>query len=243
MQDVLNYYKAVINANNNTYKLGKWGQFVGGKQAFDCVCIIKACAWEVPINKDITANQYSYIANHKSDMPDVSIGYFYDKATERSEKLEKIPNNKLSFVYHNFDHIGLYNPAEGLVYECVAGHQNKVASHPLDYYKGTPYMWNKWSNGAYFEDSYVNVPKKETVKQWYRVQVGSFTIKENAINFAVKLRRDGFSALIKQYGKWYRVQVGAYEIKENANNMRARLIGRGYADAYVTAENGSDVPF
>lgn len=150
MQNVWDYIGQVINAKNNTYKSGCWGQFdENGKQQFDCVNVIKACAWEVPINKDIKANQYDYIANHR-EMPDVSIDYFYNRALEKGA-LNSLPRTKYSFLYQNGAHIGIYNPTTQTVREVCAGRtmgaiERSYKDYPVGY-------WNKWSDGSYFDDS------------------------------------------------------------------------------------------
>ena len=89
MLDVWNYLVELKEANNNYYVNGKWGQFnKAGKQCFDCVCSIKACGWGIPINVDITADQYDYIAANKATMPDVSINYFYNSLTKTKKHVE-----------------------------------------------------------------------------------------------------------------------------------------------------------
>lgn len=156
MLDVWNYFQKIIKLNNNTYKTGKWGQFANGKQQFDCVCTIKACGWGVPVNVDITANQYDYISKNKATMPDVSIAYFYNNATRKGTDMSKIPTDILTFVYKDNSHIGIYNPATKTVCETCAGTtmgtvERALSSYPSGY-------WNKWSNGYYFTDSVVNAP-------------------------------------------------------------------------------------
>ena len=194
MRDVWDYFKAIIKADNNTYKNGKWGQFNNGVQQFDCVCTIKACGWGVPINKDITANQYDYIAKNKKTMPDVSIAYFYNKATKRGTDMSKIPNDILTFVYKDTSHIGIYNPATGTVCETCAGATMGTIERPLkDYPKG---YWNKWSNGYYFTNSevavaypyegYLDVATENTACGWCYNGVN-----DNACTVTVKIFKGG----------------------------------------------------
>lgn len=154
MSDVWNYFQAIIKADNNVYANGKWGQFANGKQQFDCVCTIKACGWGVPVNVDITANQYDYIAKNKATMPDVSIAYFYNNATHKGTDISKIPADIISFVYKDTSHIGIYNPATKTVCETCAGATMGTVERPLSEYPAG--YWNKWSNGYYFTDSKVS---------------------------------------------------------------------------------------
>lgn len=76
----------------------------------------------------------------------------------------------------------------------------------------------------------------------YRVQTGSFLVKDNAVRQAKKLIADGFPAIIKKHGLNHRVQVGAYTVKSNAINMENRLKAKGYK-TYITTESGIDIPF
>ncbi len=155
MQDVWNYYQSLIKTDNTVYCNGKWGQFnAGGRQQFDCVCTIKACGWGVPVNVDITANQYDYISKNKSTMPDVSIAYFYNNATRKSTDMAQIPADIITFVYQNTGHIGIYNPATGTVCETCAGNTMKTRELALSKYPSG--YWNRWSNGYYFTDSVVS---------------------------------------------------------------------------------------
>lgn len=198
MADIWSYFEQVLAINNNVYGRGKWGQFVGGKQAFDCVNIIKAVNWCVPINQDITANQYDYIANHKDVMPDVDIAHFYNGASKKSTDMSKIPTDAYSFIYQNNGHIGIYNPTTGECFEMCGGsvkgvRKIKLIDCPTGY-------WNKWSNACYFVNTKLQpaptpaptpTPTPEPTKPYYyRVrkswsdassQVGAYTVYNNAV--------------------------------------------------------------
>lgn len=193
MADIWAYFEQVYTINNNVYGRGMWGQFVGGKQAFDCVNIIKAVNWCVPINQDITANQYDYIANHKDVMPDVDIAHFYNGASKKSTDMTKIPIDAYSFIYQDNGHIGIYNPTTGECFEMCGGSVQGVRKIKLtDCSAG---YWNKWSNACYFVNTKLKptpTPTPEpTTPYYYRVrkswsdaasQVGAYTVYNNAVN-------------------------------------------------------------
>ena len=63
----------------------------------------------------------------------------------------------------------------------------------------------------------------------YRVQVGAYTIENNAKKKLDKLKQDSFDGFIVKSGLYFRVQVGAYHIKENAIKMKQRLKDKGYS--------------
>lgn len=62
----------------------------------------------------------------------------------------------------------------------------------------------------------------------YHVQVGSFTSAANAQNFALKVKKAGFAAIIKQSGKTHRVQVGAFSSEKNAKDYIAKVKKAGF---------------
>lgn len=78
----------------------------------------------------------------------------------------------------------------------------------------------------------------KTEAKLYRVQVGAFSIKENADHFANTLRGKGFNAIIKDTvinGKTiYRVQVGAFANRMNADALVLSLRREG-VEAIVVA--------
>lgn len=65
-------------------------------------------------------------------------------------------------------------------------------------------------------------------KKYYRVQVGAYSIKANADAMMVKIKKAGFSAIIKQYGNLYKVQIGAYNSKINAENTAIEVKKKGF---------------
>ena len=67
-------------------------------------------------------------------------------------------------------------------------------------------------------------PNVETggVKKYYRVQCGAFAIKNNAENFANKLRQLGFSAIVVKVGLLYKVQCGAFSSQTNAKKLELK---------------------
>lgn len=87
--------------------------------------------------------------------------------------------------------------------------------------------------------------ESETLRDtlYYRVQIGAYTVKANAVRCANEARANGFQPIIKFYDGNYRVQVGAYTYKENADKMLTEVKGKGYTDAYVTTYGGTDVSF
>ena len=72
----------------------------------------------------------------------------------------------------------------------------------------------------------------KTTKKLYRVQVGAFLNKENADNYAKKIRAAGFGAFVIKSDKYYRVQVGAFSNRNNADNYAKTVRKEGF-DAFV----------
>lgn len=71
--------------------------------------------------------------------------------------------------------------------------------------------------------------KEKEEEMLYRVQVGAYTIENNAKKKLDRLKQDGFDGFIVKSGLYFRVQVGAYHIKENAIKMKQRLKDKGYS--------------
>ena len=76
----------------------------------------------------------------------------------------------------------------------------------------------------------------------YRVQVGAFSVKENAIKRAKELKSKGFDAIIKYVDGNYKPQVGAYEVRHNAEVMLDKVKSTGY-NAFITTQGGPEIPF
>ena len=146
MKDLWNYMGQMINTKT-VYANGKWGQFDSqGRQQFDCVCAIKAYGWGVPLGKDITSNQYTYIANNKATVPDESIASIYAKATKKSANMSTVPTDKPYLVYMDNAHIGV--AYHGRVREMCGGSIMDARETDLKSQK-----WNKWSNLYWAEES------------------------------------------------------------------------------------------
>ena len=79
--------------------------------------------------------------------------------------------------------------------------------------------------------------KKDTL---YRVQVGAYSVKNNADVQLKKVKAAGFDTYMVKVGGLYKIQVGVYSKKENADAMQKKLKAKGF-DAFITTESGSAV--
>lgn len=148
-------YLVNVKALNTSYNSGAFGQKIGNKFYYDCVCLIKSFPWcnakagGTPIYKD-------------NDIADDWIGGLYQKATNKSYDMSKLPTDKISLVYVDNSHIGVYNPTTKTVIECCAGNTNRVVERDFHYYDNTSYEWNKWSNLYWCEDVKATSPKSSS---------------------------------------------------------------------------------
>lgn len=63
----------------------------------------------------------------------------------------------------------------------------------------------------------------------YRVQVGAYSIEDNAVAQRDRLRAAGYAdAFVIHADGWYKVQVGAFSVKDNANRLCRELIDKGF---------------
>ena len=77
--------------------------------------------------------------------------------------------------------------------------------------------------------------KPTTSKTLYRVQVGAFKSKDNAVNYVATAKGKGFDAFLVEpddSNPYYRVQVGAFTVKANADNYMADAKKAGL-DAFI----------
>lgn len=63
----------------------------------------------------------------------------------------------------------------------------------------------------------------------YRVQVGAYRLKDNAVNQANKVKQKGFACIVKQYGEYWVAQAGVFSAKANADALVKRLQAAGFA--------------
>lgn len=84
--------------------------------------------------------------------------------------------------------------------------------------------------------------QKEDVEDnvMYRVQVGAYSVKENADAQLAKVKAAGFDTYMVQVDGMYKIQVGAYSKRTNADNMLAKVKAAGF-DAFITTKAGSAV--
>lgn len=83
----------------------------------------------------------------------------------------------------------------------------------------------------------IETTKPETL---YRVQVGAYSVKENADKQLKKVKAAGFDTYMVKVGGLYKIQVGAYNKKANADAMLKKLKEKGF-DAFITTQSGTAV--
>lgn len=65
-------------------------------------------------------------------------------------------------------------------------------------------------------------------RKLYKVQVGAFSIKENAERLVDELKSKGYESIIVVSEGLYKVQAGAFSIRENAEKLVQQLKADGY---------------
>ena len=74
----------------------------------------------------------------------------------------------------------------------------------------------------------------------YRVQVGAYSKKANAVDMVAKLEKAGFDTYLVNVDNLYKIQVGAYNNKSNAEALAETIKKAGF-DTYVTTQGGKAV--
>lgn len=77
------------------------------------------------------------------------------------------------------------------------------------------------------------VKKEESDNTLYRLQIGAFSIKENAEKLKKEVISKGFEAITVKVGNLYKVQVGAFSVRENAEKRLKALRLAGYTNAFI----------
>lgn len=77
-------------------------------------------------------------------------------------------------------------------------------------------------------------------KTLYRVQVGAYSVLDNAVKMVEKIKNLGFNTYMVKVGNLYKVQTGAYSNKANADTQVKNLKAKGL-DAFITTEQGQPV--
>jgi len=67
----------------------------------------------------------------------------------------------------------------------------------------------------------------------YRVQVGAYKSKANAVLQQKKLRQAGFDTFLFEKDGYYKIQCGAYSSKANAEQQKAKIMSKGFAAIVV----------
>lgn len=70
----------------------------------------------------------------------------------------------------------------------------------------------------------------------YRVQVGAYSIAENASNRKQLMEDMGYVAFVRKENNLYKVQVGAFEVLQNAINLQYELKKKGISSFIQTRE-------
>lgn len=99
-----------------------------------------------------------------------------------------------------------------------------------------PYLMKLHENGQIAKDinAILNpAPAPAPAKVLYKVQVGAFKQKVNAVNLQQNLKAKGFTSILKNEGGYIKVQVGAYSVKKNAEDMLAKLKAAGFKGTII----------
>lgn len=70
----------------------------------------------------------------------------------------------------------------------------------------------------------------------YRVQIGAFKLKRNALKLAAELNDKGYATIVKNVGPFYKVQLGAFSVKANAENFLKKIKNSGFSSAFLVSD-------
>lgn len=131
-------------------------------------------------------------------------------------------------------------------YHAIGGFGYKYIGN-LNYIDSLNSWGEDWGNKGH---AYINPTDKALVEAWgltdkrvikpptpgvtklYRVQLGAFSVKDNALLLQKELSKGGIDSCLKYDGKYYRVQAGCFKVKVNAEEFSKKLQGLGF-DTYI----------
>lgn len=118
----------------------------------------------------------------------------------------------------------------------IPGNKNSFVN--INNISGIPNSLGTYTSNLFNEN--INPSESSSAKAnfIYKVQVGSFSNKNNAESYRKELinkgYKDAFISNAVVNGKvMYRVQVGAFAVKDNASNMLNKVKSSGYTNAFI----------
>lgn len=96
-----------------------------------------------------------------------------------------------------------------------------------------PYLHNRMRDIVDRVKRGLDVKPEPEKKVLYKVQLGAFSKKTNADNFAKEVKSKGFDVFVTKIGRYYKVQIGAFSKKANAEALQKKAIAAGYKDAFI----------
>lgn len=75
----------------------------------------------------------------------------------------------------------------------------------------------------------------------YKIQIGAYKVRENAVKMKDAVIKAGFNAVVIQSDDLYKVQAGAYSELENAQKQLAAVKKAGFNAVMINVEKGPDV--
>ena len=75
----------------------------------------------------------------------------------------------------------------------------------------------------------------------YKIQIGAYKVRDNAIKMKDAVIKAGFKAVVIQSDDLYKVQAGAYSVKENAEKQLAAIKKAGFNAVMINVEEGPAV--
>ncbi len=76
-------------------------------------------------------------------------------------------------------------------------------------------------------------PSPVPTPRYYRVQVGAYSVYDNAIAKQNEIKDKGFDCIIKKVANLYKCQMGAFSNKANAEDLLQRAKQAGYRTAFI----------
>lgn len=163
-----------------------------------------------------------------------------DLATARAVA-QRTYDNAVALFAHLCYEFNLDPLADGVIISHREGHKRGVASNHGD----PEHLWSQLGMG-YTMDTFRKAVSAAMGGDsagndiLYRVQVGAYSVKENADNQLAKVKAAGFDTYMVKVDGLYKIQTGAFRNYAYAKNQLAKVKAAGF-DAFITTKGGEAV--
>lgn len=154
----------------------------------------------------------------------IKIAPSFYRITKQNPVMPYYEQNEPLLGYHEITLVGWANRFGKPCYKALNSWDTEWGEDGYFYIPFDLSMVETWS----ITDNIVPHPDPLNPKYW-RVQVGAYKVKENALKRQAELTAKGFKTYLVQVNGLYKVQCGAFVNRDNANRLAQQLKDAGFS--------------